>query len=55
VTSGSLPQLNIKSRVKTQQASRKVDKKVSLTETIKTQQERSVGRILVDDSEKVDA
>lgn len=46
VTSGSLPQLNTKTRVKTQQASRQaVDKKISLTESVKSQQEKSLPKV----------
>ena len=45
-SSESLPQLNTKTRVKTQQqATRKVDKKASLTESIKSQKEKSLPKV----------
>ena len=46
VSSGSLPQLKTKTRVKTQQAAREVvDKKISLTESVKSQYEKSLPRV----------
>jgi hypothetical protein len=41
-----LPQLKTKTRVKTQQAAREVvDKKISLTESVKSQYEKSLPRV----------
>jgi hypothetical protein len=52
-SSGSLPQLK-KTRVRTHQAPRQVNKKLSLTESIKTQDEKSLPRVNSNESEKVE-
>lgn len=52
-SSGSLPQLK-KTRVRTHQAPRQVNKKLSLTESTKTQDEKSLPRVNSNESEKVE-